>query len=243
MHVERYGSGPRVYFGLHGWNGDHRTFLPLLDRLPPETSFLSADLPGCGQSGPPSRWDLHSIADEIVRELKEPVTLVGNCSGAILALVVARRCASRINRIVMIDAFASWPWYFRIFLSPRIGRYAYFTTFANPVGRWLTNASLRSKRRAGTDLTGGFRRADHQTTYRYLQMLGEIGPAEQFSGLAMPIDIVYGERSFSAIRKSARQWAGLWPQSRTLELKGAGHLPIVEAAPQVKQILFGETCV
>jgi pimeloyl-ACP methyl ester carboxylesterase len=243
MRVERYGSGPHVYFGLHGWNGDHRTFLPLVDGLPREASFVSPDLPGCGGSGPPSRWDLNSIADEIAGQLKEPVTLVGNCSGAILALVIARRFASRIKRIVMIDAFASWPWYFRVFLSPRIGRHAYFTTFANPLGRWLTNASLRSKRSAATDLTAGFRKADHETTYRYLQMLGNIGPAEQFSGLTMPIDILYGERSFSAIRESARAWAHLWPQSRTLELRGAGHLPILEAAPQVKEILFGETCV
>lgn len=73
-------------------------------------------------------------------------------------------------------------------------------------------------------------------------MLGDVGPAEQFSGLSMPIDILYGERTFSAIRDSARKWSRLWPQARIFELSGAGHLPIVEAAPQVKEIIFGEQC-
>jgi pimeloyl-ACP methyl ester carboxylesterase len=70
-------------------------------------------------------------------------------------------------------------------------------------------------------------------------MLADLGPAKQFAGLTVPIDILYGERSFSAIRESAREWTRLWPHSRTFELRGAGHLPIVEAAPQVKAILFG----
>lgn len=109
MRIERYGSGQRTYFGLHGWNGSHRTFLPLMDSLPEEASFLSADLPGCGESGPPATWDLNSIASEIAREFTEPVTLVGNCSGAILALLVARKVPKCIARLVIIDAFAAWP--------------------------------------------------------------------------------------------------------------------------------------
>ena len=243
MRTERWGRGSRQFLGLHGWNGTRQTFASLVDRLPEDVTFRSVDLPGCGESAPPLTWDLDSVTAEIARELDGPTTLVGNCSGAILALLVAERAPALVERVVLIDAFAWWPWYFRIFLEPHIGRYAYFSTFANPVGRWLTNASLKGRRSAGTDLTGGFARADHESIYRYLTLLRDAGNAENFRDLAMPIDVLYGSKSFAAVRQSAYTWAGMWPQARTFRLENAGHLPILEAARQVKEILFGEnTC-
>jgi pimeloyl-ACP methyl ester carboxylesterase len=239
MRVERWGQGPRHFLGLHGWNGTRRTFAPLVGELPEDVTFRSVDLPGCGESEAPLRWDLDCVVREIARELDGPATMVGNCSGAILALLVAQKAPALVERVVMIDAFAWWPWYFRVFLDRRIGRYAYFTTFANPFGRWLTNASLKDKRGAGTDLTRGFAGADHESTYRYLTLLRDVGKAENFGDLAMPIDVLYGAKSFAAVRKSAYTWAGMWPQARTFALENAGHLPILEAAQQVKEILFG----
>jgi pimeloyl-ACP methyl ester carboxylesterase len=238
MRIETYGSGPKLFVGLHGWNGDHRTFLPLVDDLPPGVTFMAVDLPGCGTSPPPARWDLDSITDEIAGCLHSEATLVGNCSGAILALLAARKAPERVNRVVLIDAFAAWPWYFRVFLSPTFGRLAYYTAFANPLGRWLTNLSLASKRKSETDLTRGFAAADHASTYRYLTLLAQAGSAQSFASLSCPVDVLYGARSFAAVRQSARRWAEVWPHARLFELEGAGHLPILEAAPQVKQILF-----
>ncbi len=243
MRTERWGRGPRQFVGLHGWNGTRETFAPLAGLLPEDVTFRGLDLPGCGESAPPLQWDMGSVIGEIARELDGPTTLVGNCSGAILALLLAERAPAWVERVVIIDAFAWWPWYFRIFLEPHIGRYAYFSTFANPLGRWLTNASLGSKRAAGTDLTRGFARADHESIYRYLLLLRDAGNAENFKDLAMPIDIVYGAKSFAAVRQSAYTWAGMWPQARTFALHNAGHLPILEAAQQVREILFGgNTC-
>jgi pimeloyl-ACP methyl ester carboxylesterase len=239
MRTERWGRGTRQFLGLHGWNGTRETFAPLLGPIPEDVTFRSVDLPGCGESAAPLRWDVNCVAGEIAREIDGPTTVVGNCSGAILALLVAQRAPALVERVVMIDAFAWWPWYFRVFLEPHIGRYAYFTAFANPVGRWLTNASLRGKRAAGTDLTQGFARADHESTYRYLTLLRDAGKAENFRDLSMPIDVLYGAKSFAAVRQSAYTWAGMWPQARTFVLENAGHLPILEAAQQVKEILFG----
>lgn len=241
MHVERNGSGPRVFFGLHGWSGDHRTYTPLLPYVPDDSTFLSADLPGCGASPSPADWTIGSIVSEVadtVRALEHPVTLVGNCSGANLALFVAQRLPQSIHRIVMIDAFAYWPWYFRVFTNRHIGRYAYLTTFKNPVGRWLTNLSLRAKRDKQTSLTEGFTQVDHTATYQYLRVLRDAGLADQFAGLTMPIDIVRGERSFAAVSDSTRIFQAMWPQSRSYCLPGAGHLPLLEATEALQQIVF-----
>lgn len=242
MHLERYGSGSQVYFGLHGWSGDHTTFAPLADHLPAGASLYSADLPGFGQSQRPSRWELAVIRDEIVAAISRiearAVTLIGNCSGALLGLLAAQAIPKTIERLILIDPFAYWPWYFRVFVAPGLGRYAYYSTFANPVGRWLTNLTLSNKRTVETHLTQSFASVNHETTYRYLVMLSEIEGIDHFGQMNMPIDIIYGERTFGAVKESASLWRNVWPQARCWELRGAGHLPIEEATLQLSSIVF-----
>ncbi len=240
MFIERIGSGDRHYVGIHGWSGDHRTFLPLVNDMPSDITFWCLDLPGCGRSSAPARWTLDAIVDEVARAIPRPMTVIGNCSGAIPSLLLAQRAPEKVARLVLIDAFAAWPWYFRVFTSPGIGRYAYRSTFANPVGRWITNLSLKNRRRSDTHLTQGFAATDHAVTYRYLTLLREAGEAERFKDLDMPIDIVYGERTFQAVRESAAIWKRMWPHANTWRLPGAGHLPILEATAWLQEILFQE---
>lgn len=244
MHVERHGAGPEVYLGLHGWGGDHRSFAPIAARVPSGASLYTADLPGCGKSPAPIDWQPASIVDEIILTIKtisaERLTLIGNCSGAILALMTATKLGTRVGRLILIDVFAFMPRYFRLFTNQNYGRYAYNSAFANPVGRWLSNQSLRGHRTAETDLTNSFIAIDHEVTYRYLQMLAKIEGLEQFRELRMPIDIAYGERTFGAVKRSVAHWLALWPQARAVELKGAGHLPLAEATEQLCRLIFAE---
>jgi pimeloyl-ACP methyl ester carboxylesterase len=251
MYVKRYGAGEgELYFGLHGWSGDHRTFAPLATHLPPGASLYSADLPGCGQSPAPSPFTLESVTAACAASARETLaaapprarlTLIGNCSGAILGLLVAERIRARVGRLVLIDPFAYWPWYFRVFVAPRFGRYAYRSTFANPLGRWLTNQSLRGRRTAETDLTHSFGRIDHDVAQGYLALLARVEGVERFESLRdVPIDIAYGERTFAAVKKSVGMWQSVWPQARAHMLRGAGHLPILEATTQLAALVFGK---
>jgi pimeloyl-ACP methyl ester carboxylesterase len=241
MHVECYGSGSRVYFGLHGWSGDHSTYAPLAAYMPASAALYSADLPGYGRSPAPRRWGLAEITDEITRAIAaidSHVTVIGNCSGAVFALLAAERLAGRIERLILIDPFAYLPLYFKIFLDKRIGRYAYYSTFANPLGRWVTNLSLRKHRAADTNLTESFVSVSHDVSYRYLALMGELDDVSRFSGLRLPVDLIYGARTFGAIKKSIVLWRGIWPHAGCHELAGAGHLPIQEATGQLSEIVF-----
>ena len=241
MYIERIGDGPRTFFGLHGWSGDHNTFTPLTSNLPIEASFFSADLPGCGASPPPLHWTLDHIAAEIAQsigELPGPVTLVGNCSGGLLGIAAARLVPGKIERFVLIDLFATFPWYFHVFLTRPFGRYAYASTFQNPIGRWMTNLSLRGKRKSDTTLTGGFARVDHGTTYRYLQIFESYPKPETFRELTSPVQLLVGEKSFRAVHNSVPVWQSVWPQAEAILLAGAGHLPILEATMQLRDILY-----
>jgi pimeloyl-ACP methyl ester carboxylesterase len=242
MYFECYGGGDEVYVGLHGWSGDHRTFAPLMAYLPRRARFYAADLPGHGRTPAPESWRLGDLAKEIARAIAglgaPGVTLVGSCSGGLLGLFAALEGGAGVKRIVLVDPFAFLPWYFNLFVSPRVGRYAYLSTFANPVGRWATNVSLRRHRAGGAHLTASFAAVNHEVTYAYLKLLAGAGGAEQFRSLTLPIDVAYGERTFAAVKESVRRWRRVWPQARCWELKGAGHLPIEEATAQLSRVIF-----
>jgi pimeloyl-ACP methyl ester carboxylesterase len=242
MYIERYGNGEGAYFGLHGWGGGRETFAPMARFVPDSATLYAADLPGYGRSPAPHSWDVEHIGRQIaeaVIEIGAPrVTLIGNCSGAILGLVAARHLGERIERYVLIDPFAYMPWYFKLFVATSFGRHAYYTTFANPLGRWLTNLSLKGRRTSRSNLTNSFSRVDHEVAYNYLAMLARIDGIARFGNLTAPVEIVYGEKTFRAIKESAKQWASLWPHARCWELSGAGHLPIEEATGQLGKIIF-----
>jgi len=247
MFVHEIGDGMRGVVGLHGWSGDHRTFAPLWAKMPTNWTFFSPDLPGCGQSAALKEWSFRSVAravaEEVVQLGMRDLVLVGSCSGAILTAFVARALREMgrpevVARIVLIDPFAYCPWYFRFFLLPLIGFPIYAVAFANPVGRWLTNLSLQDKKAGDTDLTQSFARVDHRVTWKYLRMLDECGFPGQFRGLPLAVDIVYGQKTFSAARKSVDVWKEALPQARVMELPGVGHLPISEGTDAVAKIIF-----
>jgi pimeloyl-ACP methyl ester carboxylesterase len=229
---------------FHGWGGDHREFAPLAARLPDDALLLSADLPGYGRTPKPARWDLEEMMDSMDREISAlhptDLTLVGFCSGAIVALLLAQRIPDRVRRIVMIDPFAYLPWYFRIFVAGEFGRRAYRFTFAHPFGRALTTRILRRRQATDDDFMGAFSRVDHETTQEWLRLLHNVGGVDRFAGLRLPIDIAFGERTFAAVRKSVGRYQALWPQAVPHPLRNVGHLPIVRGAKQLAPIVFGE---
>lgn len=244
MFVEQYGDGPLSCFCLHGWSGDHRSFEPLASHMPPHVRIYSADLPGCGQSPAPSQWTLAEVTRQVIGSLErsEPrgSVLVGNCIGALLALCVALERPDLVDRLVLIDAFARWPWYFRVFTNPVFGQHAYNLTFANPIGRWITNQSLAHKRTGHSNLTHGFAAAGHDTQLQYLRILGEIESPEQFAPVSAPVDLITAARTFRAARESAAVWQAIWPAARLFEVPDGGHLVLSESPLRVSEIIVGK---
>ena len=242
MHFERSGTGDRVFVALHGWGGNYLTYAPLVPFLPAAATMFAADLPGYGRSPRASARSAEELGTAITSAIERlapgPLTLVGNCSGAIFACLAAAALGPRVERLVLIDPFAFVPWYFKVFIHPVIGRYAYLSTFANPMGRWLTNASLKNRRAANTHLTESFREIDHEVSLRYLSLLDALGSITRFASIAAPTDILYGERTFAAVKQSLPEWQCVLPQSRHWQIDGAGHLPIEDSPGAVAAIVF-----
>lgn len=242
LNTRTIGSGDDIYLALHGWSGSTRTFDPLASLLPTNVRLLAVDLPGAGRSPAPAEWTRRQI-DEALVELIDSIDaprlhLLGNCSGAILGLSAARLRADRFDRVVIIDPFAFVPWYFKLFLAPVAGKVMYYSTFANPAGRWLTNGALARHRTNNTDLTDSFNEVNHPATLGTLQVLDEIGVIDSFKGVGRSHVVLHGERTFGAVRQSLALWQALWPDVRIVELAGSGHLPIQEVPEALASAAF-----
>lgn len=239
----RWGSGARGIFGFHGWSGDHRTFLPLRPHVPSEVSFFSFDHPGFGQSPAPRAWSFEAVTAPLCRLIErsglDRVELVGNCSGAFTALHVALGLGARVARVVLVDAFAYVPWYFRWLTTDPLGKTFYQLTFANPIGRSVCNLALRNQRTEDSHLTRSFSEVDHQHAHAFLRLLCSQRDVSPFAPVGAQIDLVHGERTFQAVRTSIGFWQNIWPHARVHQLAGAGHLPIEEATTELAALIFG----
>lgn len=242
MYVERYGSGERIYLGLHGWGGDRGAFAPLAERVPRDASFHAADLPGCGSSAPPREWSVEGVTADIIETVRSlgsrRITIVGHCGGAVFGLFAARGEPRAVERVVAIDPFAYLPRYFRLFTGEGFGRRAYDATFRSSLGRRLTTRVLNAGRDGSTDMTESFARADHETARRYLALFDSMKGVEEFRGLSAEVDLVYGEKTFGAVKRSIALFCDVLPRSRTFKLDGARHMPMEEATAQLSSIIF-----
>ena len=249
MPVERIGNGMTACFAIPGWGEDRNCFSPLENLLSPQASLFSVDPPGYGSSPPPASYTFDEITSRLHNELRDAQamsggrirTLLGNCSGALLACELAMRLEEAPQRMLLIDPFAFLPGYFRLFLRRDFGRHAYNSTFANPVGRWLTNLLARGKDDNSTDMTESFRSVNHEVTYGYLEMFGTHQGIGQYAGIRSEVTIVTGEKTFAAVKNSVGMWQEIWPHAQVVTIPDCGHLPVREAPEALVAALFGST--
>jgi len=68
-------------------------------------------------------------------------------------------------------------------------------------------------------------------------MLHAIDNITRFGSVDAEVEIVFGDRTFAAVKQSVAQWQELWPKARQWRL-AAGHLPIEEAPAALAAIVF-----
>jgi pimeloyl-ACP methyl ester carboxylesterase len=243
MYARTYGDGSTVIVGYHGWAGSHRDFVPIARGLPSSHRLVALDLPGCGMS--PSLDELSeetlaaALADHLDSLGEDGVTLLGYCSGAILALLVAIQRPRLVRRIVAVDPFAYLPWYFRIFTLGEFGRRAYMSTFANPFGRRITDWTLRRRKSPDAGFMDSFQRVDHEVALAYLRLYAGMGTLDRFASVTSPISLCHGAHTFAAVKRSVGMFRAVWPDVAVHVIEGAGHLIMMHGAARIREVLTG----
>ena len=234
-------NSKKIIVGIHGWGGTSNTFLPIQKKLNNEFTMINFDLPGYGKSKKPSIWDLENIVDSLAVEINKvtnkEVDILGNCSGALISILLSKSKKLKVGNLFLIDPFSKAPWYFRIFTNNIIGDYAYSITFQNPLGRIFTNLSLRGKRKEETNMTSSFKNVDKETSVNYLKMLIELEGTDVMKNINCKPIIINGENTFKDAIKSVDYFTDIWPNLDVIKIKDAGHLPIEESTEEIIEIV------
>lgn len=109
LYTRRVGdSGSRIVF-LHGLFGQGRNFTSIAKALQPDFQSLLVDLPNHGHSAWTDHVDYEQMADTVARYLRDdfaadgPVHVVGHSMGGKVAMVLALCHPDLVDRLVVVD--------------------------------------------------------------------------------------------------------------------------------------------
>ena len=91
---------------LHGFGTDHRSWKPLVDILPEDTSVLALDLPGHGRSRHCAASSVGDMALQMLQRLDQAGVgefhLLGHSLGGAVAIELARRSGARLRSLCLL---------------------------------------------------------------------------------------------------------------------------------------------
>jgi pyruvate dehydrogenase E2 component (dihydrolipoamide acetyltransferase) len=241
-YAKRGESGPSVVL-IHGFGGDLDNWLFNIDALAETATVYALDLPGHGQSTKTIRTPSLSGMAGVVIGLMDVLGigkahLVGHSMGAAIAVKVAEKAKSRVASLTLIAPSG---------LGPEING-AYITGFIKGASRrdmkpvlelLFANRDLVSRQLIDDVLK--FKRLDG--VEQALGGLGEalFGGGKQRDNVAavakaagVPITVIFGKEDQIIPLAHAQALAGA---AKIEIIDGAGHMPMMEAAKRVNELL------
>lgn len=236
VHTTEVGeSGTRVVF-LHGLFGQGRNFTQIARALVPQFRSLLVDLPNHGRSAWTEQFDYAEIADLVAGHLRGgfaadgPVHVVGHSMGGKVAMLLALRHPELVGRLVVVD------------ISPvgrgDTGEFEHLLDSLaaldlSTVGR-RADADEQLAGRIRDDRVRGFLLQNLRSSpdgFRWqanLELLRRELPAvggfpDVDSTFDHPVLWMAGERSPYVRREHEPTMRGLFPRTRLVTIKNAGH--------------------
>jgi pimeloyl-ACP methyl ester carboxylesterase len=221
--AERRGAGRHVYVLVHGI-GMGRTVFADLARHLGDGEVIALDLPGYGEAPEPARvLTIERMADLVSAYLRErvgvPAVVVGHSMGAQIALEVAVRHPSVVDRIVLV--------------GPTVDPAA--RTAPRQLWRLLRDIAVESPR----VIAAGAREYVHagpRIRAKFRAMLAH-RPEDVLADADVPALVLRGEDDLVAPREWCIRVAETLPRGRLEEVPGHGHETMIrDAAPAARLI-------
>ncbi|MEZ5924232.1 MAG: acetoin dehydrogenase dihydrolipoyllysine-residue acetyltransferase subunit [Hyphomicrobiaceae bacterium] len=234
--------GPNVIL-IHGFGGDLDNWLFNIDALGETATVYALDLPGHGQSTKSiAEASLAGLADTVIGFMDalkiDTAHLVGHSMGAAIAVRIAEMAKGRALSLGLVAPAGLGPEingdYITGFVkgtSRRDMRPVLELLFANAelVSRQLIEDVLKFKRIDGVDAALG---KLGEALFGGAKQTDSVAAAAKASGL--PITVVFGKEDRIIPPVHAEALAG----TATIEvIDGAGHMPMMEAAKRVNELL------
>jgi pimeloyl-ACP methyl ester carboxylesterase len=101
------GEGDPQLLFLHGWCGDRSFFAPQFDHFSTTHRVVAVDLPGHGESAPPTEYTIEAFAAEVATLAGSlglgPIVAFGHSLGAMVALALTQQAPDLVRAVVMVD--------------------------------------------------------------------------------------------------------------------------------------------
>ncbi|MGU3582238.1 alpha/beta fold hydrolase [Rhodococcus sp. C26F] len=247
--VRESGAGPRTVVLLHGFSDHGGTWCKVAPAIAERHRVLTVDLPGFGRSA--QHWETPvldhyvDVLADLVDDVPEPVSLVGNSLGAVTALVFASVHPSRVDRVVLADmpGLAGIPrWWTQgarmpVELSRLLLRPLPAPVMQQAMGALYARAAVHRRgtfdRAARTAFAANYATREQVDTLLTVgrHAIGELGRLpipEMVHALDMPALLVWGARDRLTPAHAARRvQAG--GRRRVVIIPDAGHCPQLDA--------------
>lgn len=208
-------------------------------------AVLAPDLPGHGRSRGNALTTIAAMADWIVALLDaagaKQAWLIGHSMGSLIALDTASRYPDRVSRISLLGTAAAMT------VGPELLANAEANDHAaiDMVSIWGLGfrAELGGCLAPGLWMHGSAQRVLEATAdgvlHADLNACNGYGAAEAAAKVKAPATLILGERDMMTPMKAGKALAAALPQSRTVVLRGAGHMMMTEQPDEVLAALRG----
>lgn len=108
INFQKFGSRGKTLVFLHGWGGNWRLWLPIIERLKNKFTIYALDLPGFGLSPLSKPYTLSSYTHDLIdflnkEKIKLPV-IIGHSFGGSVAIKFAVNNSEKISGLVLVDS-------------------------------------------------------------------------------------------------------------------------------------------
>lgn len=248
LHVQQVGQGPDVAL-VHGWAFNGRVWRELVASLMQDFRVTVVDLPGHGRSPEmPGAYTMEKLAQQVLALFQRPVTWVGWSLGAMVGLAAACLPHTAIARMVLIGAtprFARGPDWAHGLAPAQLREFAEALErdYRGTLVRFLSlhlgqerdaRALLRRLRGdmfAGEPAAPGALRGG-------LAILQHADLRSVVSSIAVPVQLIHGERDKLVPLAAAEYLAARLPTARLDAIPACGHAPFLSHRQRVEQTLL-----
>jgi pimeloyl-ACP methyl ester carboxylesterase len=228
---ERVGKGKPLML-IHGFPLDHTSWNEVASLLENDFDVILPDLRGFGQSTTiETPYTMSDMADDLAGLLDhlkiEKVALAGHSMGGYVALAFAKKYPQRVSRLGLVSSQAAAD-------SPE-GKERRCQTAADVAqkGVGVVAEAMPPKLSADMQIQTSVRVVIEQQNPSAVigalkAMAGREDQMSHISSVAFPVVLIHGNADVLIPIDRAKEIKAVLPSARFVELRGAGHMPMME---------------